>query len=391
METTSLIHAVMKHSRVKRTILLCLFAILPLLIMQCDDTDEQVEEGLYFLSEIRPDFFENLNFLSKEVVDNIPTFRENLAETYTRLEAQYHQGEFKTTSDLEYMRLTGMYYAFYLLALGGNYNDLNLTFENIMGSPKVGYYSKLPDSTPDFEQKELEAMMSEASRVAKIATDINGFNDKTYGFYLSVRQVEERLKNKGATNNPETQDLVIEYVNTRMVNFDKLPDWNVLMAMVTFTNYADSLNTFKNPRMDNVLFHVNARLVPGLLPDLGGIYPEIMGPIYRFDINLKKVDWLLQVNDTFTQEQIDELDTYINTLETASKFIETERTKILDSWDDRNTFEQRKEKVQEIKAFRAQLIAEQVPDNKPNLSAFIDSKDFKRAYQCYSCHKESGL
>ena len=392
MKTTSLIHSVMNHSLMKKSILLVLIGVAPLLFyVQCEESEELIDDDLYFLSEIRPDFFENLNFLSDAVIANIPTFRENLAKTYERLEEQYNKGEFETETDLEYMRLIGMYYSFYLLALGGNYNDHNLTFENIMGSPGVGYYSKLPSSTPNFEQKELEAMMEEASRVARLATDINGFNDKTYGFYLSVRQVEERLKNKGVANNPETQDLVIDYVNTRMVNFDRLPDWNVLMALVTFTNYADSLNTFKNPRMNNVLFHVNARLVPGLLPDLGGIYPEIMGPIYRFDLNLKKLDWLLQVNETFTPEQLEELDSYIETLETASEFIEAERTDILNSWDDRYTFEQRKEKLQEIKEFREQLSSRQVPDNKPDLAPFIDSKEFKKAYQCYSCHKASGL
>ena len=373
----------------KRSIILMLVGVF--LHTGCEEVDDTGGNNLYFLSEIRPEFFENLNFLSEAVVANIPTFRENLAKTYEGLEEQYHNGEFKSGRDLEYMRLSGMYYAFYLLALGSNYNDRNLTFENIMGSPKVGYYSNLPASTLDFEQKELEAMMEEAARVALLAVDINGFNDKTYGFYLGVRQIEEVVKNRGLYNNPEVHNKVIDYVNTRLTHFDRLPDWNVLMAMVTFTNYADSLNTFKNPRMEEVLAQVNARLVPGNLPELGGLYPEILGPLYRFDLNLKKIDWLLQVNDTFTQEQIEELDTYIQTLETASKFIETERTALLNSWDDRYTFEQRKEKLQEIKEFRERLSSRQVSDNKPDLAPFIDSKEFKRAYQCYSCHKEPGL
>lgn len=357
----------------------------------CETTDDQEDQDLFFLSDIRPDYFENLNFLSETVVANIPRFRENLAKTYMELETEYDKGRFTSESDLEYMRLAGMYYSFYLLALGGNYNDRNLTFENIMGSPSEGYYSGLSSSDTDFEQKELEAMMKEASRVAWTAVNINGFNDKTYGFYLSVRQVEERLKNKGLTNDPEVQDEVINYVSTRMVNYDLLPDWNVLMAMVTFTNYADSLNTFKNPKMNSVLFNVNARLVPGLLADLGGLYPEILGPLYRFDLNFKKIDWLLQEKEIFTEEDIDELDDYIEILTNASAFIETERSDILNTWDDIYTFELRKEKLDEIKQFKEALRPGYPAGERPELKSFIDSKDFKRAYQCYSCHKPTGL
>ncbi|WP_340200590.1 hypothetical protein [Ascidiimonas sp. W6] len=360
------------------------------LFINCEQETED-QEPLFFLSEIRPAFFENLNFESPEVVGNIVTFRTQLATTYESLEEAYLNQEYKSESDLEYMRLAGMYYSFYLLALGGNYNDEYLTFKNIMGNPEIGYYSGLSSSTPDFEQKELEAMMAEAVRVSKLAYQINGYNDKAYGFHVSIKQVEGRLKNRGMANDAETQDQAIDYVGVQLVNFDLLPDWNVLMAMVTFTNYADSLNTFKNPRMNDVLFNVNARLVPGLLPDLGGLYPEILGPLYRFDLNLKKIDWYIQTTEEFTMEQILELDTYIETLEGATNFIEKERSEILKSWDALYTFEMRKEKLMEVKQYSAQLKEGRTNIQKPALETFINSNEFKKAYQCYSCHKPTGL
>lgn len=370
-------------------LMICVSAVL--IFSGCDQQDDTSETQRYFLSDIRPQFFDNLDFQSETIVANIAQFKTNLADTYKELETAYERGEYTSENDLEYMRLSSMYYCFYLLALGGNYNDGNLSFQQIAGNVQTGYYSDLPASGPDFEQKELEAMMKEAARVGEIAYSINGFNDKAYGFYLSVRQVEERLKNKGASNSPEVQNLVIDYVGTRMVNFDLLPDWNVLMAMVTFTNYKDSLNTFKNPAMNSVLFNVNARLVPGLLPDLGGLYPEILGPLYRYDLNMKKMDWYIETTETFTEKEISELDTYIKTLETASTFIETERGEILQSWDDLYTYQMRKDKLLEVKNFSNQLKEGIQNLQKPELKTFLNSKDFKRAYQCYSCHKPTGL
>ena len=284
-----------------------------------------------------------------------------------------------------------MYYSFYLLAVTGNYLDGNITFDDINGDRQTGYYSQLPATSPDFEQQELEALMERASSVAFRATDINGFNDKSFGFYLSVRQVQERLKNPNHYNSHITQDSVINYVFTRLVNYDLLPDWNVLMAMVTFTNYADSLNRFDNPRMDEVLLNVNARLLPGALADLGGKYPEILGPLYRFDLNLKKIDWLFRTGEELDEDELEDLKNYINILETSSAFIEEEQGDLLDSWPHKHTFEERKEKLKEIKNFRQSIIDGDNNVQRPQLAPYLDTKEFKKAYQCYSCHKTAEL
>lgn len=376
----------------KLTLRLLASLVILLALTGCNsDEGSSNNKQLYFLSDIRPDFFENLNFESETVLNNMNKFRTNFAETYAELEDDYTNGAFKSESDLEYMRLSGMYYAFYLLALGGNYIDGNISFENIMGNPVTGFYSGLPSSTPDFEQKEMEAMMDEAARVGEIAYQLNGYNDKAYGFYISVKQVGGRLKNNGKANDSEIHNRVIDYVGVRLENFDLLPDWNVLMSMVTFTNYSDSLNTFRNPRMNEVLDQVNERLVPGALPPLGGLFPEIFGPLYRFDLNMKKMDWYIQKTDEFTSHHIKQLDTYIEQLEGATVFIENERTEILERWDDNYTFTMRKEKLDEVKKYSEKLKEGLSNIEKPELYSFLNSDDFKKAYQCYTCHKPTGL
>ena len=364
---------------------------LPLLFSACEKDDDDNNTEVSFLSDIRPLYFDNLNFESAIVRSETADFMVNLAETYTALEKDYKAGMFTGEDDLENMRLAGMYYSFYLLAITGNYLDGNLTFGEINGGREVGYYSGLPATSPDFEQQEMEALMVRAKDVGWLATQVNGFNDKSYGFYLSVRQVQERLLTPDHTNSPIMQDSVLNYVFTRLVNYDLLPDWNVLMSMVTFTNYADSLNQFINPEFDRLLFNVNARLVPGALADLGGLYPEILGPLYRFDLNLKKINWLLDTGGELDKEELRDLEEYITTLETASAFVEEEQAELLNSWPYTYTFEERKEKMQEVKDYQQSLINGDLTVPRPRLAPYLDSKTFKKAYQCYSCHKTAEL
>lgn len=360
-------------------------------VYSCNDSDDEPEaDTKKFLSEIRPIFFDNLDFTSSEIVSDIPSFLQNIKETFDDVETQYNAGVFQSVSDLENMRLFSQYFSFYMLGLTGTYLDGGLTFEQINGNRQKGLFSGLDASTVDFEQKEMEAMMKRAEAVIERGYNINGYNDKAYGFYVAVRQVHERLKNNNLAN-PEAHNDAIDYVGVRLINYDVIANWNVLMSMVTMTNYDDPRNTFDNPRMDELLFHVNARLVPGSLADLGGRYPEILGPLYRFDLNLKKLDWIIQTNDQFSETELEALDYHIQILETASNFIKNERTALLNSWDDKNTFDERVAKMEQIKAFRQNIEQTNQLLGKPDLKSFINSGSFKRAYQCYSCHKPSGL
>ncbi len=372
--------------------ILTLFLIL-IAVVACsnDDKETQSEEPITpFLSEIRPIFFENLNFQSETIVNNIPSFLETITKTFNKTEEEYNAGLFESISDLENMRLFSQYYSFYLLGLTGNYIDGNLDFEDINNNRKVGLFSGLDATTPDYPQKEMEALMQRSEDVIERGYNINKYNDKAYGFYVAVRQVHERLKNSNFST-PEVHGNSIDYVSVRLVNYDEIANWNVLMSMVTMTNYEDPLNTFDNPRMDELLFHVNARLVPGTLADLGGRYPEILGPLYRFDVNLKKLDWFFNKNEKYDEKQLEEIDYHIQILETASNFIQNDRTALLDSWDNKDTFYERLEKLDQIKVFREKIEEANANLKKPELASFINSADFKSAYQCYSCHKPSGL
>ena len=365
-------------------------SITTLFNISCSKEDKENENSITpFLSEIRPKYFENLNFNSAEVVSKIPIFLEDFKRTYEKLEEEYNSGLFTSSQDLDKMRLSGMYYSFYLLALTGNYLDGNLNFDDINGGREIGLYSGASSNENGFLKKELEEMMLVADKSSLLATNVAGFNDLTYGFHVAVKQVQQRLHNNNY-NTVETHGMAIDYVGTRLVNYNYLANWNVMMSMVTMTNYNDTLNTFRNPRMNELLFHVNARFVPGSLPDLGGKYSEILGPLYRFDMNLKKLDWIFQNNETLSESQLENLDDIIIILQTAIDFIETDRESILNSWLDKNTFYQRKEKLNEIKNYR-ENISNGTTINKPFLKPFINSKDFKKAYQCYSCHRSSGL
>lgn len=353
---------------------------------------KEEEEVQSFLRDIRAVYFDNLNFDSKEIRASTPQFIENFEKTYHKLEQEHSQGKFTSFNDLENFQLAGMYYSFYLLAIGGTYSDKDLTFNEINGTRQVGLYSKLPATAFDFEQKELEAMMERAKYVSHKSTYLTGFNDKAYGFYLAVRQVQERVKNKNNFNNPIAHDSLMNYTSRYLLDYEDLGVWNILMTMATITNYKDSLNTFKNPNMDIPLFNINTRLVPGALRDLGGRLPEILGPLYRFDINLKKVDWLIQQKSTLSDDDISEINNYITSLDRASNYILTDKRKILEAWDYKETFFERVRKVQDLKAALVKhSLNRKTAKPTTDLGAFINSKAFKKPYTCYGCHQKTGL
>jgi len=69
-----------------------------------------------------------------------------------------------------------------------------------------------------------------------------------------------------------------------------------MMSMVLFDNYEDSLNTFKNPRMNIVLTNALNRINLDVLPKNDINYIEIVGPIFLFDLMMKKIDYMLEDN-----------------------------------------------------------------------------------------------
>lgn len=350
-----------------------------------DSSGERTEK--YFLSEIRPIFFDNLDFEKPDVLANMASFREDFFHTFMLAEKEYREGKYTSESDIEFFRLESQYFGFYLLAITAANLDGYATFQQIQGNRTEGLFSKLKSNAEDFEYLELQAQIDKARDLMYQASYVGGtYNDKVYGFYLACNQVAERVRNRNNTNDPEACKKVLDFSNIRLVNYSLLPVWNLLMAQVTLTNYADTLNTFDNPNLDILFVNAQARLVPGFLPDLGGKYPEILGPLYRFDLSMKKIDWYLK-KSSLTELQLKYINTYLDNMKDAMKYVEEDKGKLLQTWADKNTFYMRKDKWKELRNYFDNLGS--LP--KPELRSFIDSKAFKKPYQCFSCHRSSGL
>jgi hypothetical protein len=343
-----------------------------------------------FLSEIRPIYFDNLNFEAEAVLNNIPEFRSDFKNTYDKIYQNYTSGAYQSDTDLEYFRLIGQYYAFYLLALGGNYSEGNLSFDQINGGEQKGLYSGLSLDSDQNKKREMEKMMETASTVGSLAYRVNGYNDKAYGFYLAVKQVEQRIKNGNNLNSREAHDAVIDFVGVRLVNYDNIQNWNVLMSMVTMTNYNDPLNGFDNPKFNELFVHVNARLLPGTLPDLGGKFPEILGPLYRFDINLKRIEWLLSSQILTKEQKLEQLQRPLDVMKTSSDFVATEKWELLEAWPYKQSFYSRIKMMDSINEYQKSMNHGHIL-KVPDIRTYVNKKEFKQAYQCYSCHVSSGL
>jgi hypothetical protein len=373
-----------------------LFTAITLVIVcgnACKETEvvQPREEVLSFLGDIRPTFFDKTNFDSKKVIAETPAFIEDFTKTYNRLEEQYKAGEFKSHIELEDMQLAGMYYSFYIIGVCATYMEKDITFQEIIGNRKEGLFSGLPISSINFEEKEMDAMIERARFVSKQSTYMNGFNDRTYGTYLITLQIQKRLKNQHHFSDSYAQDSLLKYMNSSIVNYNDVGIWNILMSAFTMADYKDHLNTFDNPKMDVALSVFDSRIVPGSLKDLGGRVPEILGPLYRLDMNLKKIDWTLKKKQSVSSDDITKIRAYIKTLEVTSGFIENSKGKVLNAWVYKDTFEQRKQKINELKDY-VQVISSGKPStNQFDLEPFINSKGFKKAYTCYGCHQATGL
>lgn len=348
------------------------------------------EETKYFLNDIRPVFFENVDFDSRKIRENIPNFLNDFKKTYDQLERQYKTGLFTSSIDKENMRLAANYYSFYLSSLVKTCMDGDIQIKDITGNQKIGLFSQVPISDPSFTDKELGKMIDKAEEVSVYAININGYNDRSRSFNVGVKQVQQRLKNKNKYfNDPVTQDSTIKYLTTPLVNFSITRDWNILMSMVTFADYRDPTNTFYNNSMNILLATANSRLILG--SQKNNRLPDILGPLYRFDLNLKKIDWLLDKKSALNTEELTDLISYINTLETITNYIDTDRKIVLDTWRYKSTYEQRKEKVAEIKDYVKEINKGNINPKKPDFKVLLNSNEFKKAYTCYGCHQPTGL
>jgi hypothetical protein len=339
------------------------------------------EETKYFLSEIRPVFFEHLNFNSEQQRKEIAPFLVDFTKTYQKLENEYEEGKFKSTQDLDNMRIASMYYSFYITAIVRAYLDNFIKFEDIKGDRKV-FFSNLSPENSAFKKEELKAMMDKSVQVAKLAVYVNGFNDKTLGTLNVAKQIQGRVNNDNHFNIPSNQNDVINYITSNIKNYDYFSEWNAFMSQLSMTNYEDSLNTFKNERMNLVLANLNKRDIPYL----DNKYQAIIAPIYKFDLNLKKVDWYLQ-KDKINSSDLQEVKDYISKMENISQDIIQNRAIVLNKWTFKETFYQRMSKLEEVKNYFNRLENENINSKKPNLSPFFSAKDYLQAYQCYNCHK----
>jgi len=358
----------------------------------CSDDDDTTsideDHSVSFLTDIKPTYFENVNYESESVVSQIPVYLDEMSISYNKVEQQYLDGYFTTPEDIAKIRIVNYYYSFYLISLVGGYLDGFLSMEDITGSERTtGYFSNVDVNSPNYAESEIQSMAERALNITLENLKVGDYNDKSYGFYITVNQLYQRAINNNMTSSESNKETV-DFASIQLVDFNVIPNWNTLMTMITFTNYEDPLNTFQNPKMEDLLFTVNSRITPFNLENLDGLYPEIFGPIYRFDLNLKKVDFVLQNSENkLNENEIMAIKRHIGYMETVSDAVSNDRADLLDSWADNNTFEERLQKLEELKLY----INNTDSQEKPNFTGYLNTVNFKKAYQCYSCHASSEL
>ncbi|WP_340202359.1 hypothetical protein [Ascidiimonas sp. W6] len=364
----------------------CLLTIITLVSCSSNDETEPTNQiNLSFLNEIRPNYFNTLNFNKAATISEIPEKLKSFKASYDDYTEEYENGVYQSSVDLENMRLASMYYSFFIQAVVKAHLDGIITFEDIKGNSTEGLFSKTLVRSENFKDLELNAMMETAEKVSLLALDINGLNDRAYGFYLGVKQTQERLKNTDYFNEEKVQDLLIQYVQEEIEDTTFFTEWNVIMTLVFFDDYNDPLNGYDNPKMNIVLKNVTDRLNPEVLPEDDINYIGLLGPVYILDLITKKLDHTFNNSESISAEELEQINFFVNTLFTVKDIILNDRTVLYNSWDFKETVDLRFQKMQEIKSYVNDLNSG-INSEIPELNEFFKTRDFRQAYQCYSCH-----
>lgn len=343
--------------------------------------------GLYFLSDIRPNYFSAMDWGSATKMQNLSNFFVQFTKTYNYLEANYKAGSYTSSSDLQNMKLASLYYAFFLTSLTRANLDGYVDFATITRGRQSDLFAQNYIGNPNFQQKELEAMMVRAMEVAKLGYAISGNNRGVLGYILAAQQVYGRTIDPGHKNNMTYQTQLINYGTEPGIDrtlYYKFPNWDLMLCFLLTDDYSDPNNTFGNPDFNKILADVNLRFTPANIPDLGINFVPLLAPMYRMDILLKKADWMIQ-----NGLEMQNLPSIVAALANVTAVIESGRQKeLLLIWDKSATYYQRKAKVAEVTAYSAGISLNNGTSlAKPDLQTLFVSKEFKQVYQCYSCHK----
>ena len=364
-----------------------LFCATLLCFASCSNEDDAVvtETESRFLDDIRPRYFKALDFYSEANVNELADFFQDFQTVFKEVEKEYNDGIYTTSEDLNNLNLLYNYYSFFILAIVRAELDGLIELDDIIGN-RTNLFSSTPKDSPHFRRDELRAMMERAESVSFTSVYINGYNDKTYGFYLAIRQLQERVKNDGM-NDRATQDEMINYSLDRIDDYEIFYLWNVLMSQLTFNNYNDPLNTFENPSMEKILDVFNSKIVPGAFVGTINNYAPFLGPLYRVDMSMKKIHGIMEAGDPMDDDYIESIRIYMNVLDVIGDRIETQDAETLNAWSDKETFYDRKEQIDAIRTYYSEVSDGNLDYPKPNLGELFVSEGFNKAYQCYSCHK----
>lgn len=363
------------------------FLLVAMLFISCSSNDDNsTTPNEAFLSEIRPNYFNTLNFNSAATVSEIPQNLRSFKLTYDGLAEEYENNQFKSAGDLENMRLASMYYSFFIQAVVKAYLDGMISFDDLTGGEERGLFSDALKSDSDFEDRELTVMMDTAEEIARLALNINGLNDRAYGFYLGVKQTQERLKDPNHYNKEEIQDLLIQYVQEDIQDTTFFTEWNVIMTLVFFDDYNDPVNRYDNPKMNIVLQNVTGKLNPDVLPEEDINYIALLGPVYIIDLITKKLDYMFNYQSSITEQDLEQINNFISALDNVKEIILEDRTALYNSWEFKQTIDERFQKMEELKLYTNDL-NQGINRNAPQLDTFFKTKTFRQAYQCYSCHQ----
>jgi hypothetical protein len=157
--------------------------------------------------------------------------------------------------------------------------------------------------------------------------------------------------------------------------------------------------------MDSLLEASIVRLNPNSFLGLDGLSDEelaqfnfvgILGPIYRLDILLRKAQWIAgaeakKPGGGNPNLALVDAERFLDLADSTHTFLTHRLKPLLDRWPYLETLGQRKEMLDELKTYFAQASqgSSEAWSQPPGSQAFQD-QEWRKAYQCYNCHRRAG-
>jgi hypothetical protein len=357
-------------------------------------TRYEEEERDTFLRDIRPAYFQSMNWENPAVRADASRFESHFADIYDKHEAEFLRGEYRTRKDSSAFGLESLYFGFLVCGNTTSIMDGTLAFDDIVEGNRR-YFRETEGAGS--EKDEMLARMERSIVILKRSTELLKGDRRALGAYWNARVYADRMRDPGSQSQPATVRGMIDFATeTGVDRFTgaAFPNYDLLITLITARFNEDSLFSFPGSAMDTMAEHVRSRLNPNAFLGLSDLSEEeladfnfvaILGPIYRMDVLMRKASWMARA----AEPDFESMGRTLAVADSTAAFLDGRLKRLASRWPYKETIEHRKALLQRMREYAAAGQPAGGAELSADAEALFKRKDIRQAYQCYNCHRKA--